>query len=298
MNKLQSMQVLLEVVDAGNFSAAARRLGLSAVMVGKHVRQLEELLGMRLLERSTRSQRLTQAGKVYCETARGVLNQIKLAENTIESMHANPRGMIRISAPHSVGATWIAPLVTRYLRLYPAVKIELILSNAYVNLIDDQFDLVVRVGTLADSELVARRLPPYQMVICGAPDYLLQRGTPQVPRDLERHSCLGHLSVYGCIQWPLHNADGYCWTGDGCFASNDSHALRQAALGGAGLILQPELSVINDLSTGRLVEVLRDHRPTPLQVHLLYLPARKEHKGFSNLVDFILALTHRTGKYD
>lgn len=290
MDKLQSMQVLLEAVDAGSFSAAARNLGLSSVMVGKHVRRLEEQLGIQLIERSTRSQRLTSAGIIYCEAARTVLAQIKMAESAIESLQANPSGLVRISAPLSLGA-WIAPVISRYVIRHPALKIELVLSNRYVNLINDQFDLAIRVGKLVDSELIARPLPPYQMVICGTPAYLHKAGIPMVPADLKHHSCLGHLSVYGCIRWPLKGELEICWPGNGNFASNDGYVLRQAALEGAGLILQPELLVEDDIAAGRLVEVLHNYRPEALPANLLYQSARQPQHRLSNLVDYILAQT-------
>lgn len=289
MDKLFSMQVLLEVVEAGSFSAAARRLDLSAVMVGNHVRRLEEQLGTRLIERSTRSQRLTQAGGLYCESARTILAQLRLTENAIESLDTTPRGIIRISAPSTLGSTLIAPLISQYLQRHPAVKIELVLSNAFVNLIDDQFDLAIRIGVLADSELIARPLPPYAMVICGTPTYLAQAGTPRVPTDLDQHACLGHLSVYGSVKWQLKGDVEYGWPGSGGFASNDGHALRRAALAHTGLILQPAVLVADDLASGRLVEVLRDYCPDARQVNLIYLPERQAHRKLSSLIDFILS---------
>src|ERR1700688_2914848 len=154
MDKLRCMEAFVAVVETGNFSAAADKLDVSSVMVGKHIRQLEELLGARLLQRSTRRQSLTEAGAAFYESARTVLEQVRVAEHSIETMQATPRGLLRMSAP----------LISVYLRQHTEVKVELVLSNTRVDLIEEGFDMAIRIGALADSELVARPLRPYRMI--------------------------------------------------------------------------------------------------------------------------------------
>lgn len=288
MDKLRSMEVFVAVVEAGNFSAAADQLDMSGVMVGKHIRQLEAHLGMRLLQRSTRRQSLTEAGGGFYDNCRKVLEQVRWAETSVESLRAVPRGLLRISAPFTLGACVIAPLLASYLEAYPDVRAELALSNARVDLIEEGYDLAVRIGPLGDAELVARPLAPYQMVICASPGYLERKGVPASPADLERHHCLTHLVWNSRGGWPLSGAaGGLTWPTEGRFASNDGHALRGAALMGAGLLLQPRVLLADDLAAGRLVTVLDRYVPPARPVHLVYLPDFRPRPKLTSLVDYL-----------
>lgn len=289
MDKLRSMAVFVSVVESGSFSAAADEMAISAVMVGKHIAQLEAQLGVRLLERTTRKHSLTSAGANYYDNCKKVIEQVRWAESSIESLQAQPQGLLRISAPVNLGATVIAPLVAGYLAQYPHVKIELILSNTRVDLIEDGFDLAIRTGDLGNSDLVARALPDYQLRLCASPAYLQQHGMPQHPSELQRHFCVTHLIWGHRNEWPgLRLRDQQVWPCQSRFASNDSRALREAALNGSGIILQPEVLLGSDIAAGRLIPILTDYLPQATPVHLAYLPDPRPRPKLKSVVDYFL----------
>jgi DNA-binding transcriptional LysR family regulator len=290
MDKLRSMAVLVSVVECGSFSAAANELMISAVMVGKHIAQLEAMLGTRLLERTTRKQSLTSAGASYFENCKKVLEQVRWAESSVESLQTQPQGLLRVSAPINLGASVISQLVAGYLAQYPHVKLELILSNTRVDLIEDGFDLAIRTGNLGESDLVARALPDYQLRLCASPAYLQQHGTPQHPSELQQHYCVTHLIWGHRNEWPgLRLRDQQVWPCKSRFASNDSRALRQAALNGVGLIFQPEVLLGADITAGHLIPILGDYLPKATPVNLVYLPDARPRPKLSSLVDYLLA---------
>ena len=179
MDKLRGMETFIAVVECGSFTDAASRLEMSAVMVGKYIALTERELGTRLLERNTRRQSLTDAGRVYYEEAKRVLEQVAIAESSVERLRLAPAGTLRISAPTSFGACVIAPLTASFLQAWPDVRIELDLTNRMIDLVDEGFDLAIRIGDIHHTDLVAKYLCPYRMVICAAPAYLARHGTPR-----------------------------------------------------------------------------------------------------------------------
>ncbi|WP_245591042.1 LysR family transcriptional regulator [Deefgea rivuli] len=290
MDKLRSMAVFVSVVECGSFSAAANELMISAVMVGKHIAQLESMLGTRLLERTTRKQSLTSAGAGYFDNCKKVLEQVRWAESSVESLQTQPQGLLRVSAPINLGASVISPLVAGYLAQYPQVKLELILSNSRIDLIEDGFDLAIRTGDLGDSDLVARALPNYQLRLCASPAYLQQYGIPQHPSELQQHYCVTHLVWGHRNEWPgLRLRDQQVWPCKSRFACNDSRALRQAALNGAGIIFQPEVLLAEDIAAGRLIPILADFLPKATPVNLVYLADARPRPKLSSLIDYLLA---------
>ncbi|KPF42276.1 LysR family transcriptional regulator [Rhizobium sp. AAP43] len=293
MDKLRAMETFVAVVDGGNFTEAARRLDMSAVMVGKYVRHLEDRLGARLLERTTRRQGLTDAGRVFYEDAKRALEYVRVAETSLERLRASPSGTLRISAPITFGACVIAPLVATFQQQYPLVHVELELSNRIVDLIDEGFDMAIRIGELGDSDLIAKALTPYRMVICGSPDYLARHGYPETAQDLSAHHCLSHSVWSRHGAWTLKGADEVPITISPVFQCNDGNALRMAALAGAGLLLQPHVLVAEDLKAGRLVSVLQDYVPEPRMVHIV---RRQDRRPLPKLTGFIAHLLAHVGK--
>jgi len=289
VDKLRNMEVFVAVVDAGNFSIAANALDISAVMVGKHVRQLEDLLGARLLQRSTRRQSLTDAGRGFYEDCKKVLEQVRWAETSVERLQALPSGVLRVTAPVTLGSCVIAPLVAAYLTTHPQVRIELVLSNGLVDLVEEGYDLAIRIGALGEADLVARPLCPYRMVICASPAYLKRRGRPSSPADLAEHDCLSHLIWNSRTAWRLLGAPGGLpWPETARMACNEGQALRVAALRGAGLLLQPEVLVAEDLAAGRLIPVLQEFVPAPRPVNLLYVQDRRPLPKLTSFVSYLL----------
>jgi len=289
MDKLRSMEVFVAVVDRGSFTAAAEAFGISPVMVGKHIRALEERLGAALLARTTRRQSLTEIGRQYADQCRAILAQISAAESGAEAMRAAPRGKLKITAPVSFGSEWISPAMTEYLALHPEVKLELNLNDRMVDIVEEGYDAAIRIGVLEDSRLVARALRPYGMVICAAPAYLARAGTPRTPEDLAQHECLDFMQWTHQVRWRLKDQPGASKVRESRFRSNNGHALRVAALHGFGIVMQAEIMLAQDIAAGRLVPVLRDYVPAARPMHLVYSRDRQPTPKLTTFIDFMLA---------
>ncbi|HCI5657319.1 TPA: LysR family transcriptional regulator [Klebsiella variicola subsp. variicola] len=274
MDKLRGMETFIAVVECGSFTGAASRLGLSAVMVGKYIAQLESQLATRLLERNTRRQSLTDAGRVYFDEAKRVMEQVSIAESAVERLRLAPAGTLRVSAPTSFGASVIAPLTATFLQAWPAVRVELDLTNRMVDLVDEGVDLAIRIGEIHQEDLVAR--------------YLARYGTPGTPEDLADHLCLSHTVWTARNEWRLPGMEGEVrWKRDAILRCNDGYALRQAAIAGAGLLMQPEVLLADALTSGSLVRVLEAWTPQPRPVHLLW---RQDRRPLPKLTQFIAHL--------
>ena len=285
MDKLRGMETFVAVVECGSFTGAAARLEMSAVMGGKYIALLEGQLGTRLLERNTRRQSLTDAGRVYFDEARRVLEQVANAERSVERLRLAPAGTLRVSAPVSFGASIIAPLTASFLQAWPEVRVELDLTNRMVDLVDEGIDLAIRIGDIQRTDLVAKYLAPYRMAICAAPDYLVRHGTPQTPADLAGHQCLSHTVWTARNEWRLPGAaEEVRWKRDAVLRCNDGYALRMAAVAGAGLLLQPEVLLAEDLANGRLVRILQNYTPEPRPIHLLW---RQDLRPLPKLTRFV-----------
>ncbi len=283
------METFVAVVEAGNFTEAAQQLEMSAVMVGKYVRQLEETLGVRLLERNTRRQGLTDAGRVYYEDSKRALEYVRAADTSIERLRASPSGTLRISAPITFGSCVVAPLVATFQRTHPLVRIEMELSNRVVDLIDEGFDMAIRIGELGDIDLIAKPLTVYRMVICASPDYLARHGVPQSPHDLGTHRLLSHTVWNSRNAWRLRGWDDVQPPVEPFFTCNDGNALRMAALAGAGLLLQPEVLVAQDLARGALVSVLQAYLPEPHPVRIVHRQDRRPLPKLTGFIGHLLA---------
>jgi len=294
MDKLRSMEVFVAAVDSGSFTAAAERFGISAVMVGKHVRELEQRLGAALLTRTTRRQSLTEIGRQYAEQCRAILAQIDAAERGAETLRGAPRGVLKVSCAVSFGMDWLAPMIADYLEQYPEVSIDLNLNDRMIDMVEEGFDVAVRIGTLEDSSLVARPLGPYGVVICGSPAYLERRGVPQVPADLAQHECLEFSGWVPQARWRLKGEKDGRNVPLSRLRANNSYALKQAALAGFGLLMQAEVVLAQDIAAGRLVRVLDDYLPIPRPMHLLYPRARQPTPKLTSFIDFMLS---RLGPY-
>jgi len=289
VDRLRSIEVFVAAVEQGSFSQAARQMDMTPAMVGKHVRQLEAELGARLLQRSTRRQSLTDAGRRFYAEGKKVLEQLAWARASVEGLRQQPSGRLRITAPTTLGACVVAPLAADYQQAHPQVGIELDLSNGVADLVEEGFDLAVRIGEPDPrADLVARRLGDYCMVICASPSYLKRHGVPRTPADLSAHLCLGHMVWTPRTAWQLQGPQGPMpWPGEAPFLCNDGQALRQAALRGAGLLLQPRVLLKDDLRRGRLRAVLESCLPAARPVYLLYRQDRHLLPKTRSFIDFI-----------
>lgn len=287
MDRLTSMSVFVRVVEKGGFAAAAEAFDISPTMVGKHVRALEERLGGRLLNRTTRSQSLTELGRTYYERCRQVIAEVEAIENTASEMRAVPRGTIRVNAPVSFGSMQLAPALGDYLAQYPEVQVDLTLNDRIVDLAEEGFELAIRVGNLADSGLVARKLSPYRVLVCASPQYLARRGTPRTPKDLRDHNCLTFHHGGRSHIWPFEGPSGRQSIAiRGNLKINSGEALRRAALQDVGIICQPLALVADDIAAGRLVRLLKRFEPAPKPMHVVYLPDRRLSPKLRSFIDF------------
>lgn len=271
MNLLTTIEVFVKVADLGSYTLAAETLNLSRTATSKSVMDLEDHLGVRLINRTTRRLSLTEAGSNFLERARVILHLIDDAEREAANLTSLPKGRLRVNAPMSFGIRHISPALGSYLEAYPGVSVELTLNDRLVDLVDEGFDVAIRIGRLADSSLVARKLAPCRLVVCAAPTYLERRGMPRVPEDLTRHDCLIYSYASDRDDWHFVGPDGPTTIRiGGRLNSNNGDAVVQAALAGLGIILQPTFIVGPEIREGRLVPLLPDHRPADLGIYALY----------------------------
>ena len=289
MDRLSAMESFVRTVERGSFAAAASGGDLSPTMIGNHIRYLEQRLGALLLHRTTRRHNLTEFGRAYYERCRQILGDIEAAEASADEIQAGPRGLLRITAPVTLGTTILPRLLAQYLRLNPQVQIELVLQDQRVDLLADLIDIAIRAGVLRDSGLIARALPPMPLVVCASPTYLCEHGTPRIPEDLGTHHCLDFAHAADAALWRFTGPKGRIDVAvSGPLRSNNGQALRVAAVEGSGVVMQPEILVGEDLAAGRLVRLLPDYNPPSLPLHVLTLPDRRPTPKLRGFVKFIV----------
>ena len=290
MDRLDSLSLFVKVVELGSMTAAADHAQLSPQLVGKHVQALERRLGVRLLQRTTRRQSLTDFGRTFYEHARIILAEVEIAEGLAAQTRAVPSGRLRVNAPVSFGTHSLAPRLPDYMREHPQVNVELTLSNRTVDLIEEGIDVAFRVGPLSDSGLIARALAPYQLALCAAPAYLAAGPPLETPEDLRHHSCLGFSHTELRTAWTLDGPSGRnVVPTSGQLVANHGEPLLCAALAGMGVLMQPLELVRAALADGRLVRVLPDHAVPSRPMHLLYAPDRRLTPKLRSFLDFCIA---------
>ncbi|WP_244426591.1 LysR family transcriptional regulator [Sinorhizobium sojae] len=282
------MAVFLAVVDEGDFSAAARRLRMTPSAVSKIVGRLEGRLGVRLLQRSTRSISLTAEGQAYAESARRILSDLEEAELAIQP-GAEPRGRLRVSLPSAFGHRLIVPMLPNFIGRYPAIELELDFTDAIVDLVNGDADVAVRVAAQSDSTLITRRLAPNRRVICAAPAYLERHGVPERPDDLEGHICLGITSRGGLNVWEFDEGGRRrAIRIRSSVEANSTEALRRLALAGMGIVRLSEILVGPDIQDGRLKAVLTDcNRADAEPISVVYPHRRFLSPRVRAFVDFL-----------
>ncbi|TFW21261.1 LysR family transcriptional regulator [Massilia arenosa] len=289
MDQLASMRIFVKVVDLGGLTPVAEAERMSATMVGKHLRQLEERLGVRLLNRTTRRQSLTEAGQLYYERCKHALAEVAAADASVSSMASAPRGLLRVSAAMLFGIHALTPVVNDYLARYPQMRVELHLNDRIVDLIDENMDAAIRVGKLPDSSLAARPLRPYRLIVCAAPAYLQAHGAPTAPDELRAHNCISFLGVWSQDAWSftLDGAERHVGV-DGNFKVNSVHALRSAALQGLGIAFIPETMIGDDLASGALVELLADYAAPVRPLNIVYPSTRLVTPKLRTFIDCVV----------
>lgn len=271
MDRLTSLTVFVRVVECGGFSAAARRLNMSATMVSNHVQALEDRLGVRLLNRTTRKVSLTEIGKAYYERSTHILADLEEADRIAEALQATPQGTLRLyTSTHIV--RFLAPVVSEFLSLHPAISIELTIGERMVDLVEEGFDLAIRLLPPPDSSLIVRRLTPFRNILCCSPAYLEKHEAPQSLSDLVQHNCLRYAFYPYGDEWRFTGPAGEPASvrANGNVLTNSGETLRRLALNGHGVFLAPSFLVADDLRTGRLVRILEDYVGVEFAINAIY----------------------------
>jgi DNA-binding transcriptional LysR family regulator len=303
MDVLLAMSVYVRVVEGGSMTAAAQSCGMSTTMVGNHLRALEGRLGVSLLQRTTRRQRLTEFGSQYYQRCVEVLGLVDAAERLAEQAQAEPAGRLRITAPLTFGVERLAPTLAEYNERYPKVRLDVVFSNQRLDLLDNGFDLAIRLGNPDPANgVIARPLEDYTLTICAAPAYVQRRGVPRLPMDLQQHECLAFAYPAGDDwrsvekEWRLEGPEGEVVVPvSGALTMNSSSGLHQAALAGMGVVMMPDALVATDLAQGRLIALLQGYRLPRRPMNLLYASDRYRLPKIRSFVEFALAHWARPG---
>jgi DNA-binding transcriptional LysR family regulator len=289
MDKLEAMNAFAKVVASGSYAEAARRLGLTRSAVSKAVIEIEQLLGARLLDRTTRRVTPTEAGLAYYERCIAILAQVEETEAQISRLHDEPKGLLKVNAPMSFGTLYLGDAVADFMTRYGDLKVELTLTDRFIDPLEEGVDVTVRIGALSDSSLIARRIAPARVVLVASPSYLKRYGTPQSPSDLVNHRCLSYGHTTSMQRWHLTEKGQSISVSIGaCLSSNNGHVLRDAAVKGIGIARLPTFIIGEDIAAKRLKIVLPNNRPEDLTIHALYAPNRYLAAKTRVFIDFLV----------
>lgn len=299
MDIVTSMRVFTAVVNSGSFASAAEKLDLSRGMATRYVAQLEERLGLRLLNRTTRKLSLTEAGNDYYERALQILALIEEAESSADQRTSRPRGTLRVATSVGLGVLGIGQMMTEFLAKYPELKVDLVLSDRRVDLVEEGFDVAIRMGPKVDPGLVARKIAEVHILICASKSYLKKHGVPKVPHDLVSHNCLTYSYSSQETEWPFfHDGVEETVRVSGNFRANNGNVLVNAATEGLGIIRQPHYLVVEALKRKQLVHLLPDwdaggHAINAVYASRKFLPAKVR-----ALIDFLVERFRRESHWD
>jgi DNA-binding transcriptional LysR family regulator len=290
MDRLASMQIFVQVVDSGSFTAAAKRLDTATSVITHHVQVLEDHLGVQLINRTTRRLNLTEVGRTFYEHSTRILAQVEEAEQCVSILQATPRGLLRINTTENL-ARVLAPLIGEFSEAHPQMSFDVVATDHMVDLIAAGFDLALRGGTLPDSSLISRRLGVGKVIPCASPSYLERRGKPQRPEDLAEHNCLIYVALES--PWRFAGRDGVISVDvSGNLRSNTWAAIRGAALCGQGIALLPILQIADDVREGRLARLLPDYDTGEVAIQAVYPASRHLSVKVRSFLDFLVKRLH------
>jgi len=289
MDRLGAIQVFAQVVESGSFARAADRLSLSTSAASRHVAELESHLQTRLLNRTTRRVSLTESGRAFYERSVQLLADLAEAEQEASSAAVVPRGTIRLTTSVNFGVRHVAPAIAEFLARHPEVRFDVSLADRVVDLVEEGFDLAIRIGPPGADNLVARKLGETRLVPCASPQYLAQHGAPKTPEELARHNCFTYEYVSTRHVWRFRDHAGteHAVRVAGSLHSNNGDLLAEAAAQGAGIVFEPAFIVGPEVRAGRLVPLLQDYVTPPVPIYALY-PSRKHLSAkVRRFVDFL-----------
>ena len=289
MDKFAHMQIFVGIVEAGSISGAAERLGLAKSAVSRRLTELEERLGASLIQRTTRRLNLTDSGRAYYARCVALLADLDEAESAVSQAHGSLKGGLKVALPLSFGLLHLAPLIQAFMTRHPEVRFELDFNDRQIDLMQEGFDLAIRIANLPDSSLIARRLAPIRHLLSASPAYLAKHGTPKRPEDLRHHVCLAYSNLANPGVWHYRTLDGVAGSVQVPvkLKANNGDFLYQTALAGHGLILHPTFYLSEALRSGALVPVLTDIVWPELNAYAVYPPTRHLSSRVRALVDFL-----------
>lgn len=288
MDTLSGFSVFTKVVETGGFSAAARELNMSKSAVSKHIAKLEERLGVRLLNRTTRKLSPTEVGTTFYERARRIVQDVEDTEQAVSALHMEPRGTLRLNVPMTFGYRHVAPALAGFIERYPDINIDMVLNDRVVDLLDEGFDAAIRIARLPDSTLIAKKLAPMRLVTCASPAYWEKHGRPKTPADLKDHNCLIYSYLASENEWPFKGKEGPTSVKvSGNIRANNGDALKAAAIEGVGVVVVPTFIIGDEFQSGRLEAVLADYVETDLAIYAVYPHNRYLSAKVRAFVDFL-----------
>lgn len=300
MDRLRAFEVFATVVARGSFTRAADALDTSPANVTRYVNELEAHLGTRLLNRSSRKLSLTESGEALYERSRSILDEVAETEALVSASALQPRGRLKINAPVSFGVLHLAPLWPKFLEKYPEVELEVALIDRVVDIVEEGYDLAIRISRGGSTAHVARKLATSRNLLCAAPAYLARHGEPAVPADLARHVCVGYTYAATADEWHFTDdaGHGHVVKANCAFHTNNGDTARVAALAGHGIIWQPSFLIGTDLAAGRLVRVLPGYHLPDIAIQAVYPSRRHLSAKVRAMVDFLVAAFHGTPPWD
>lgn len=288
MDRIDTMRCFALVVSEGSFTRAAERMGFSPQLVSKYVSALEERLGVRLLNRTTRKVHLTEAGSGYYQRALQLLDELDALESQLGDWQQTAQGELRISAPVSFATRHLASLLCDFQKAHPAVGIDLQLNDRKIDIVEEGFDIALRIGQLKSSSLVAKRIAPVRLVTCAAPSYLAAHGTPRTVEDLKKHRYLRYSYLEDSRHSPLSDGlRGSASLGQGGVVSNNGDILSKIAIEGGGIVMQPTFIAGEAIAQGRLKVVLEQFEPEPLGLYVVYAHRKWLASKVRSFIEFI-----------
>lgn len=289
MDRLENMNAFVHIVEAGGISAAAERLEVAKSVISRRLKELEAHLGVQLFHRTTRQMNLTDSGRAFYEQSVRILADVLEAEHAVSQSHGALKGNLRVAVPLSFGLMHLGPAITEFLQTHPAIRFDLDFDDRQVDLLAEGFDLAIRIASLPDSSLIARRLAPIQAIMCASPAYLEQMGVPRTPGELIRHRCLAYNLISNSDNWSVYDATGqliktritpYLKAGNGEF-------LRDAAIAGLGIVLLPAFIVYREIERGTLLPILTDYHYPQLAAYAVYPQTRHLSRRVRVFIDFL-----------
>ena len=291
IDTLDGLKTVVAVVETSSFTAASERLGISKALVSKYVGEVESKLDIRLFNRTTRKLALTDAGRRYYQQSVALLEQYTSLVDNVTGEQTKPRGLLRVSAPVTFGEMVLSPLLPKFLALYPDLKIELILTNSAIDMLEEGIDVRLRIGGVDDSSMIARHLKTFPLVLCAAPKYIQQYGQPKTPQQITEHNCIIDSNFRIGKQWPIISPQGQAETIDvqSTIAVNSPQSVREIAIAGGGIAMIPKFIVEDAINDGRLLTILPDYTTLEFGLFAIYPHRKYVAKKVRCFIDFTLA---------